>query len=99
MFSKRAIILATVSSLVSAAAFAISVRSLAQQNPTHDVPPPAHGGTVVMLCDGKTSIELKRLKPRQEVTRAEGQAVSDALMAKWMRAHPGEHWEMAQAST
>ena len=98
MFSKRAIILATVSTLVSAA-FALPVRTLAQQNPTHDVPAPAHGGTVVMLCDGKTSIELKRLKPGQEMTRAQGQAVSDALMAKWAHAHPGEHWEMAQAST
>jgi cytochrome c len=52
-----------------------------------------------MLCDGKTSIELKNLRPGQELTHAEAQAVSNALMAKWMRAHPGEHWEMAQATT
>jgi hypothetical protein len=97
MFSKGAIILATASTLVSAA-IALPICALAQ-NPTHDVPAPARNGTVVMLCDGKTSIEVKDLMPGQEITHAEAQAVSNALMAKWVRGHPGEHWEMAQQST
>ena len=36
-----------------------------------------------MLCDGKTSIEVKNLKPGQMMSRAQAQAVSDELMAKW----------------
>jgi thiosulfate dehydrogenase len=98
MFFKGAIILATATTLIFAA-IAMLVPALAQQNPTHEVPKPARGGTVVMLCDGKTSIEVKKLKPGQAMTRPEAQAVSNTLMAKWMRAHPGEHWQMAQAST
>ena len=91
-------------SLIRAIALAAAIMSLAssahaQQNPTHDVPAPAHGGTVVMLCDGKTSIEVKDLKPGQTMTHDQAVAVSKALMAKWMRAHPGEHWEMAQESS
>jgi thiosulfate dehydrogenase len=66
--------------------------------PTHDVPAPAHGGTVVMLCDGKTSIEVKNLKPGQTMSHAEAQSVANSLMAKWQREHPNEHWQMAQAS-
>jgi hypothetical protein len=97
MFSKGAFILAAASTLLSAA-IALPISALAQ-NPTHDVPAPPHSGTVVVLCDGKTSIEVKDLMPGQEMTHAEAQAVSNALMAKWVRGHPGEHWEMAQQST
>jgi thiosulfate dehydrogenase len=98
MFSKGAIFLASASALIYAA-ISLPFCALAQQNPAHDVPAPAHGGTVVMLCDGKTSIEVKDLKPGQTMTHAEAQAVSNALMAKWMKAHPGERWEMAQENT
>jgi len=44
-------------------------RSYAQQAAAHDVPA-ARSGTVVMLCDGKTSIEVKDLKPGQTMSRA-----------------------------
>ena len=84
---------------LAAAVTAFGSRALAQDNPTHDAPAPAHGGTVVMLCDGKTSIEVKDLKPGQEMTHDEAEKVSRDLMAKWMAAHPGEHWEMAQESS
>jgi hypothetical protein len=79
MSFEGAIILTTAPILISAA-LALPLRALAQQNPIHNVPAPTHGGTVVMLCDGKTSIELKKLKPGQKLTRAEGQAVSNALI-------------------
>jgi hypothetical protein len=52
-------------------------RSHAQQTATHDLPVAKAGGTVVMLCDGKTSIEVKNLKPGQTMSRAQAQAVSD----------------------
>jgi len=93
MISKYSVIRAIA---VGAAVTAFSSRALAQQNPTHEVPAPAHGGTVVMLCDGKTSIEVKDLKPGQAMTHDEAVKVSRDLMAKWTREHPGEHWEMAQ---
>jgi thiosulfate dehydrogenase len=96
MISKHSLISAIA---LGAAAIAFAAHAHAQQNPTHDVPAPAHGGTVVMLCDGKTSIEVKDLKPQQMMTHDEAVGVSHALMAKWMRAHPGEHWQMAQESS
>jgi hypothetical protein len=51
-----------------------------------------------MLCDGKTSIEVKDLKPGEKMSRARAQAVSDKLMDQWHRAHPDEQWEVAQAA-
>src|SRR5208282_1478864 len=69
-----------------------------QQQPTHPVPAAKDGGTVVMLCDGKTSIEIKNLKPGQQATEQQGRAVANELMAKWQQQHPGEHWETAQAA-
>jgi len=68
-----------------------------QQMPVHQAPVATNGGTVVMLCDGKTSVEVKNLKPGQ-ATEAQGRAVANELMAKWQQQHPGEHWDMAQAS-
>ena len=99
MISKAAFLL-TVPSLLAAAAFAaLAIPSRAQQQqPTHNLPTAAHGGTIVMLCDGKTGIEVKDLKPGQTMSRAEAQSVADALMTKWQHAHPNEHWQMAQAS-
>jgi thiosulfate dehydrogenase len=70
--------------------------SHAQEMLTHDLPHPAHGGTVVMLCDGKTSIEIKDLKRGKALTHEEAQSVANALMAKWRREHPDQHWQMAQ---
>ena len=104
MTSKR-IFLLILGTTIAAAPLAVRcARSYAQQPVTpqavtHDVPAAHSGGTVVMLCDGKTSIEVKNLKPGQMMSRAQAQAVSDDLMAKWRRAHPGEHWEVAQASS
>jgi cytochrome c len=62
------------------------------------VPDSKNGGTVVMLCDGKTSVEVKDLKPGQSMTHAQAVAVTRELMAQWQREHPNEKWEMAQTS-
>jgi hypothetical protein len=84
--------------IVGAALAIRGAHSYAQQAASHDVPAAQSGGTVVMLCDGKTSIEVKNLKPGQTMSRARAQAVSDELMNRWRQTHPGERWEVAQAS-
>lgn len=43
----------------------------------------------VELCDGETTLAL----PGKPSTRAEGQAVANALMATWRQKNPGEDWE------
>jgi thiosulfate dehydrogenase len=98
MTSKRIVFLILGTTIAAAPLAVRCARSYAQQAVTHDVPAANSGGTVVMLCDGKTSLEVKNLKPGQMMSRAQAQAVSDGLMAKWRRAHPGERWEVAQAS-
>jgi len=98
MISKRIVLLMFGTTIAVACLTVRGARLHAQQTVTHDVPVSKSGGTVVMLCDGKTSIEVKNLKPGEMMSRAQAQAVSDDLMAKWRRAHPGERWEVAQAS-
>jgi len=63
----------------------------------HQAPAANNGGVVVMLCDGKTSMEIKGLKPGQRMDHEQASKVTRELMASWQRAHPGERWEMAQA--
>ena len=72
--------------------------ALRAQQPVHPVPAAKGDGTVVMLCDGKTSVEIKTLKPGQQATEEQGRGVASELMEKWQQEHPGEHWEMAQTS-
>ena len=43
---------------------------------------PASGSKTVKLCDNKTTVQVPNDAPK---TRAEGQKISDALMAQWMR--------------
>jgi thiosulfate dehydrogenase len=99
MTSKRIVFLILGTTIAAAPVVVHCARSYAQQAVTHDVPAADSGGTVVMLCDGKTSVEVKNLKPGQMMSHAQAQAVSDDLMAKWRREHPGERWEVAQASS
>ena len=49
-----------------------------------------------MLCDGKTSMEVKGLKTGESMSHAQAVEVTRELMAKWQREHPNEKWEMAQ---
>ncbi len=67
-------------------------------SPTHALPAAKNGGVVVMLCDGKTSIEVKDLKPGHQMSREQALVVTHELMAKWRREHPAQKWELAQGS-
>jgi thiosulfate dehydrogenase len=70
-----------------------------QATPQHQVPASKNGNVVVMLCDGKTSLEIKGLKPGQRMSHDQATGVARKLMETWQRGHPGEHWEMAQAES
>lgn len=87
MSSKTLAVLA----LAAAAAAAVNARSSAQAAA-------AGGTTVVKLCDNKTTVTISNDAPR---TAAEGQKISDALMAQWYAKHPGNDWmaEEQQAHT
>ncbi|HEV3109035.1 MAG TPA: hypothetical protein VGY99_00965 [Candidatus Binataceae bacterium] len=67
-----------------------------QSTPHHRAPAAKNGNVVVMLCDGKTSLEIKGLKPGQRMSHDQAMGVSRKLMDTWQREHPGERWEMAQ---
>ncbi|MGB6176520.1 MAG: hypothetical protein WBF43_09335, partial [Methylocella sp.] len=41
--------------------------------PRHQLRPSADGDLVVGLCDGETSIEVKGVKPGDQMTREQGQ--------------------------
>jgi hypothetical protein len=73
-------------------------RARADERPRHTLPAAHKGGTVVGLCDGETSTEVK-LAPGGSLTRDDAQKVSDELMAEWRRKHPEARWEVAQATT
>jgi thiosulfate dehydrogenase len=64
--------------------------------PTHQAPAAKNGGVVVMLCDGKTSMEVKGLKAGQQMTHQQAIEVTSELMAKWRRQHPNQKWQMSQ---
>ena len=50
---------------------------------------PASGSKTVKLCDNKTTVQVSNDAPK---TRAEGQKISDALMAQWKAANPDAKW-------
>lgn len=82
------------------AAGLIASAAQAQDKParkTHASPPARQGGTVVSLCDGETSVEVKGLKPGQAMSREQAQAVSNQLMADWRKKNPNAHWDEALA--
>jgi thiosulfate dehydrogenase len=63
--------------------------------PKHPAPETRNGSVVVALCDGKTSIEVKGLKPGETLDRGQAQKVAEELMAEWKKKNPGQTWEMA----
>jgi thiosulfate dehydrogenase len=77
--------------LVSAtlAATADSQSPSPQQSPATAGP----GSKTVKLCDNKTTVQVPADAPK---TRAEGQKISDALMAQWKEANPGNDWVQAE---
>jgi thiosulfate dehydrogenase len=54
---------------------------------------PASGSKTVKLCDNKTTVQVPNDAPK---TRAEGQKISDALMAQWKEGNPNSNWEQAE---
>ena len=98
--TRRSIALATAAgcaAILAAVAYAPPLR--AQQEPplpVHQVPDSKSGGTVVMLCDGKTSVEVKGVKSGEAMPHAQAVEIARQLMAQWQREHPNEKWEMAQ---
>jgi thiosulfate dehydrogenase len=50
---------------------------------------PASGSKTVKLCDNKTTVQVPSDAPK---TRAEGQKISDALMAQWKETNPNNNW-------
>jgi thiosulfate dehydrogenase len=64
--------------------------------PVHQAPAAKNGGVVVMLCDGKTSMEVKGLKAGQTMTHQQALEVTRELMAKWQAQHPDQKWQMGE---
>jgi thiosulfate dehydrogenase len=79
----------TLALLAGAGAVAVA----ASPRPKHGLPAPRAGGTVVGLCDGETSTEIRALKPGEELSRKEAQGVSDRLMLEWRKKHPEVGWD------
>src|SRR3979490_1009289 len=67
------------------AAKADSQSAAPQQSPAT----PASGSKTVKLCDNKTTVQVSNDAPK---TRAEGQKISDALMAQWKATNPDSKW-------
>ena len=55
--------------------------------------PTAPATKTVKLCDNKTTVQVPADAPK---TRAEGQKISDALMAQWKEANPNSSWEQGE---
>ncbi|MGB8899971.1 MAG: hypothetical protein WCC90_12400 [Methylocella sp.] len=65
--------------------------------PRHQLTPSPEGNLVVGLCDGETSIEVKGVKPGEQMTREQGQQIAGALMQEWRQKHPDAEWVVAAA--
>ena len=65
--------------------------------PRHQLRASADGNRVIGLCDGETSLEVKGVKPGDQMTREQGQQIADALMTEWRQKHPDAEWVVAAA--
>jgi thiosulfate dehydrogenase len=65
--------------------------------PRHQLQASADGNLVVGLCDGETSLEVKGIKPGDQMTREQGQQIAAALMQEWRQRHPDAKWAVAAA--
>ena len=61
----------------------------------HQLRPSTEGNLVVGLCDGETSLEVKGIKPGDQMTREQGQQIAAALMQEWRQKHPDVNWAVA----
>jgi len=57
--------------------------------PQQSTAAPSSGSKTVKLCDDKTTVQVANDAPK---TRAEGQRISDSLMAQWKATNPDTHW-------
>lgn len=89
----RSLVLAA-SAIALALGGAFAARSGADA-PKHDVPKSKDGNLVVALCDGETTMEVDGVKDGETLSRAQAQAVSDALMAEWRKKNPDARWDDA----
>jgi thiosulfate dehydrogenase len=67
--------------------------------PRHQLQASADGNLVVGLCDGETSLEVKGVKPGDQMTREQGQQIAAALMQVWRQKHPNAKWAVAAAES
>lgn len=77
--------------MAMAAALPLALR--AEEKPKHALPVAKHGGTVIGMCDGKTSLEVD-LKPGESLSPERAQSVSAQLMTEWRKANPGASWDV-----
>jgi hypothetical protein len=70
-------------------ASALTARADQSAPPQQSPATPAAGSKIVKLCDNKTTVKVANDAPK---TRAEGQKVSDALMAQWKATNPNNNW-------
>ncbi|MDP9007560.1 MAG: hypothetical protein M3N91_02450 [Pseudomonadota bacterium] len=68
---------------------ALAAKADSQNAPQQSPVPPASGSKTVKLCDNKTTVQVSNDAPK---TRAEGQKISDALMAQWKASNPNSNW-------
>jgi thiosulfate dehydrogenase len=75
-------------------AVVLGAAALALADPVkkHALPAAQHGGTVVALCDGETTVEVDG-----KMTKDKAQAASNQLMAEWRKKHPDADWDTATA--
>jgi thiosulfate dehydrogenase len=80
---------------IAGGALMVGIAAAATAAPTkkkHALPAAQHGGTVIGLCDGETSVEVSGA-----MTKDKAQQASDQLMAEWRKKHPEAHWDEARA--
>ena len=65
----------------------------------HQLTPSPEDNLVVGLCDGETAIEVKGVKPGDQITREQGQQIAAALMKEWRQKHPDAEWAVAAAES
>lgn len=80
-----------------AAALVLSPAFAGQDSQQHALPVSPEGNLVVGLCDGETSIEVKGVKPGDQLTPEQGQQIADSLMRQWRQKHPDAKWVVAAA--
>jgi thiosulfate dehydrogenase len=83
--------------LAFAVSLVVSPALAGNDPPRHPLRSSAEGNLVVGLCDGETSLEVRGVKPGDQMTREQGQQIAAALMQEWRQKHPDAEWVVAAA--